>query len=212
MSYSILARLLPWVVLACVLSWGGTAALAQPSVRVPPTSGAEYDRLQSGEILVDARVDGRTMHGTVTAVVDATPARVWAVVTDFAAQDRWVPDMADAHVVRSEGQYVIGQAVTEMPFPLRNRTWQIRIHSREERVGGTDAYVSSWTYVEGSGEMLEHQGYWLVMPLPSDAARSLVRYQFIVNPDVAAPDGMVRRSMRRTLPGVLQGLRRRVAR
>lgn len=198
------------VLLACVGM--SMSVVAQPAVSLPPVSGGQFERLAGGEILVDASVNGSVMHGVVTAVVDAAPAAVWAVVSDFASQDRWVPDMADARIVRRDGQHVIGGATTRMPFPLRDRTWEIRIHNRAETVGGHEGFVSSWTFVQGSGNMLEHQGYWVVIPFPGRTDRTLVRYEFIVDPDVSAPDGVERRAMRRMLPGVMEGLRRRVTR
>lgn len=186
-----------------------TTASAQPTVRAIALSSSEMSEIDDMEILVEVEVEGTTIEGVITARVNALPEDVWAVVSDFGNQDQWVPDMENASVEGS-GERVVGYAETNLPFPLSRRTWSINLYNRAETVAGIESYVSTWTYIEGSGNMNDNQGYWLIQPHPTDDGASLVRYEFIADTGIRAPDGIERNQTQRTLPGIIEGLRIRI--
>lgn len=196
-----------FITLAILLT--STAAFAQPSVQTIDLSSSQMSEVDDGEILVEVEVDGTRIEGVVTARVNALPEDVWAVVSDFSNQDQWVPDMENA-TVEGSGERVVGYAETNLPFPLSRRTWSINLYNRAETVAGVDSYVSSWSYIEDSGNMNDNQGYWLIQPHPTDDGASLVRYEFIADTGIRAPDGIERNQTQRTLPGIIEGLRIRI--
>jgi len=198
------------VAAACLAMVWPSVAEAQIRPSAPSLTSTQRAEVDRGEILVDVTVSGNDVRGKVIAVVDGTPAGVWAIISDFANQDRWIPDMYDARIVERDGHFVIGEASTTVPWPLTDRTWRIRIHNREMEVGGVNSYVSSWTYVQGN--MDENTGYWLVQPFNDAGTRALVVYEFHANAGIRAPDGMQRRTTRRLMPGIIEGLRSRYAR
>lgn len=181
---------------------------AQPRVSLPELSTEELAELIGGDVQVDVRVDGPTIRADIVGVVDAAPARVFAVIRDFAGQENWVPDLYDASVVESSGNVVVGEGNTRLPWPLSDRQWRLRIVSSEETLEGQPALVARWTLVPDFGNMVQNEGYWLVLPVADDPSRSLVRYRFVANAGISAPDGVERRATRRMLPGIIEGLRR----
>lgn len=183
-------------------------ALAQPPVRPAQLSDAEIEALEGGEILVDVDVSGPITRGVVTALIDGAAGDVWAVVADFADQDEWIPDMYDADIVSGTGASVVGAAKMRLPFPLRDREYTLAIEYDQREVGGIDSYVSTWDYVEGN--MDANSGYWLVQPWGGDD-RTLVVYEFEAASGIPSPDGIEERVTSRTMPGIMEGLRDRVA-
>lgn len=182
-------------------------ALAQPRVHDPSPSTSQTADLNDGEILVRANVDGTVTTGHIMAVVEAPADEVWAIVSDFANQDRWVPDMYDATVVSASGGTEVVSAKTNLPWPLADREYTLNVTDAEQAVGGVDSYVSSWTYA--GGNMNENRGYWLVQPWQGSESETLVVYEFEADTGIRAPDGIERNATRRMLPGILQGLRDR---
>jgi hypothetical protein len=156
---------------------------------------------------VRADVDGTVTTGHIMAVVEGPPDEVWSIVSDFANQDRWVPDMYDAEVVSTSGGTETVSARTNLPWPLADRHYTLHVTDGEQTIGGVESYVSTWTY--GGGNMNENRGYWLVRPWADATDRTLVVYEFEADTGVRAPDGIERNATRRMLPGILQGLRDR---
>ena len=198
-----------FAVLALSLVVVPSVALAQPRVHDPSPSTSQTADLEDGEILVRANVDGTVTTGHIMAIVEAPADEVWAIVSDFANQDRWVPDMYDAAVVSTSGSTEVVSAKTNLPWPLADREYTLNVTDGQQTVGGVDSYVSSWTY--GGGNMNENRGYWLVQPWDGAADRTLVVYEFEADTGIRAPDGIERNATRRMLPGILQGLRDRHA-
>jgi hypothetical protein len=182
-------------------------AWAQYTPARPQLSEAAWNEVRNGDVWLQVTVNGQVIEGDVVAVIRADAARVWAAVSDFAGQDRWVPDLEDARIVSTQGNIQVGAATTRLSWPLSNRTWQVRIHNRAQTVGGVEGWVSTWEYIEGSGNMLDQSGYWLVQPWQEDPTATLVRYRFRANAGISAPDGIERSVTRRMLPNVIRGLR-----
>lgn len=196
------------LLVAGTLSLGAATVLAQPRVTLPNLSADALAGLVGGDVQVEVNVDGPTIRADIVGVVNATPERVFAVIRDFAGQENWVPDLYDASVVESSGNVVVGEGNTRLPWPLSDRQWRLRIVSSEETLEGRPAMIARWTLVPNFGNMVQNEGYWLVMPMVDDPSRSLVRYRFVANAGISAPDGVERRATRRMLPGILEGLRR----
>lgn len=103
--------------------------------------------------------------------------------------------------------YPLCAAVTRIPWPISDRTWSIQVHNRREVLLGVDAFVSSWTYVQGSGNMVDNTGYWTVKAWPG--GRSLVHYAFRADAGLHVPDFIERRATAGMLPSIVDNLRQR---
>lgn len=196
------------LILAAMLSLPAAIAAAQTTPVMPTISDSLRSELESGDIDVNVTVDGQTINGRVTAIIDADPASVWEVVSDFVGQERWVPDFQNARVVSGSGARFVAYAETDLPWPLTTRTWQVSLHNRETTVGGQECFVSSWTYVEGSGNMVDQTGFWIVTQYQDDPSRTLVHYRFRADAGISAPDFIERNTTRNLLPDIIAGLRR----
>lgn len=200
----------PMLALATAVLALPSLAFAQLAVRAPSLSSDELAELAQGEVIVEVEVDGAVIDGTIVGVVDGAPADVFAVISDFANQDAWIPDMYDAEVISTSGGSVVGSGKTDTPWPIEDRVFQLEIENGPATSFGEQAFSSVWTMVEGVGNMVSNDGFWLVMPFDGDPARTLVSYRFVANAGVSAPDGMERSATQRMLPGFITGLRERL--
>jgi hypothetical protein len=183
-------------------------ALAAPTPAVPQLDAATEARLLGGEVVIVADAAGTLVSGDGTAILAAPLDRVRAVIADFPGQADWIPDMDEAVLVGTDGDAALCSAVTRIPWPISDRTWTIRVTSGPAELGGEPVWVSTWTYVPGSGNMVENAGYWLLVPRPD--GRTLVRYAFAADAGLHVPDFIERMTTRSMLPGILENLRTRV--
>lgn len=185
---------------------------AQMTPRVPELDSEEVASLDAGEILVEAGASGSIVTGYVIGVVDSPLDEVWSVVRDFEGQSDWIPDMYGSRVVERNGNIVVGEGATSVPFPLTDRRWQIRIRHSEDVVDGVETRVATWEDVPDYGNMNDNDGYWLLQPFQGSADRTLVAYRVRVDAGISVPDGIERSVQRRLYPGFIRGLRDRMAR
>ena len=96
-----------------------------------------------------------------------------------------------------------------MPWPISDRRWEINSERSEQTLDGVESLVTEYVYIEGSGNMDEMHGYWVVQPWPDDPEYTLVKY--VVNADlgVALPRSIINWAARRMLPGIIDGLQGR---
>jgi hypothetical protein len=184
-------------------------AHGQISVTAPNLDADELAELGAGEVIVDVDVDGNEVSGTIIGVVDGPVDAVFEIIADFADQDSWIPDMYDAEVVQSGSDVTICAGKTDLPWPLADREYQLEVRNGPSPSHGEQAYSSRWTMVEGIGNMVTNDGFWLVTPFNGDVSRTLVSYRFVADSGIAAPDGMEQSATRRMLPGFITGLRER---
>lgn len=115
--------------------------------------------LKRGEIsLVRSRRDGRLKQVTVVGLVQAPPAKVWAVITDYAHYTRFMPSVEECEVTRRERNDVVVSYELEVPgvnmeYRLRHRhTPQSRIDIWLEDDDG-DIQTGGWRW-----ELWPHAG------------------------------------------------------
>jgi hypothetical protein len=184
-----------------------TSAAAQVTPRYPNLTDDLVSRIESGEVVVSVSSEGNAVSGQITALVDAPVADVWSVLTDWPGQEQWVPDMYDARIVSGSGERLVAAAATSLPWPISDRTWQVNLHNRQMTLEGYDCWVSSWTYIEGSGNMVDQDGFWMVTRWNDDPNRTLVYYRFRADAGIPAPSFMTRNATRTLLPQIMAGLR-----
>ena len=197
------------LIIAALLALLPATALAMAPEPFEATD-AQTKRLESGEIVVDVRRDGGILTDVV-ALVDAPPEKVWGAIDDYEVQKEWVPDMMEnSKVLRTEGKYKICRSGTDLPWPLANRVYNLKVWNRREMVGGVESYVSSYTFVEGSGNINEMDGYWLLQPWDDDGQKTLVRQYTIVDFGISIPKAFIKSGTNKRLPNVMKALRQRV--
>lgn len=167
------------------------------------TNAAEREALTRGEILVHTEeVKGSSVPRAVTrAVVDAPPARVWAIVSDCSSYARTMPRIAESKELKREGDEVTCRVVADMPFPMSNLTNVSR--AKHSQVDGV--FKREWNLVEGDYKL--NRGSWVVAPLDAEGKRSVVIYTLHVEPNVPLPRFLVNGAQKKALPDLIRGLR-----
>lgn len=187
----------------CVLALPGAGhsqAVEAPSQ--PTLTADEVAEIESGGAVVRTR-RGDINRGEVVGLVCEPIEQVWAIVRDFNNLHVWYPDMLDSEVTGT-GR---GRGQTDMPWPISNRNWEIEATQSEQVVGGINSYVATFDYIEGSGNLEEMYGYWLVRNW--DNGCTMIRYVLNADLGIALPNSIISWAAGRMLPGIVTGLRER---
>ena len=196
-------RLLSRIVAVVTFVLVPALASAQETPAIPSLSADQIAEMRDGEVMVSTQ-RGDPNRGEAIGIVCAPIDELWEIVLDFDNMHRWFPDMLVSDIVSRDGEGAVGYGETNMPWPVANRTWQARTVPGQRTIGGVEAYVAVYEYVDGSGNMDEMYGYWLLTP--ADDGCTLVRY--VVNADLGIwlPDVIINWASRRLLPGTVEGL------
>jgi hypothetical protein len=218
---------LRWVV-------SGLALLSSPVLAKEALDGTAARAVAGGRIVVLTSqppapgLVGGTAVGLVDAPVDAT----WEALNDFNRFAAFMPRMRVAQLVdtaalpqvtarahwergaletllarhpldrpRDERFYFYN--VLDAPFPLGDR-WYLLEMQRD-----AISHTICWTLV--TGNLKATQGGWRLRPWPADPRRTLAEYTSYSDTGLPLPAFVVRAGVNTTLPGVIRGLRRRLA-
>ncbi|RAL20355.1 hypothetical protein DL240_17385 [Lujinxingia litoralis] len=167
---------------------------------------ADDTRLAAGEILVETSdVSGSDIPRiTVTAVVDAPPSRVWAVVSDCANYSKTMPRIEESRLIRREGSTFVCETVVGLPFPLSD----LRSTTTATHTEGPNEWRRQWSMIEGNYRF--NNGYWSLKPYGDNGERTLAVYSVHAAPEGSVPDWMRRRAQESSMPGVLEAVRKAV--
>jgi len=198
--------------LVMLLTLASGAVLAQeapaynPAARAMVRDAAAWDALLKGDILVETvPVPGSNIPRAVLhAVIEAPPARIWAVVSDCSNYKKNMPRIAESQQLKREGDDVTCRIVADMPFPLSNTTNISRAH----HTVADGVYKREWKMVEG--DYKSNEGSWVVAPLDPAGTRSLVVYTIHIVPTTPVPGFMMAMGTKQTLPGMIHGLRKQM--
>jgi len=200
-------RFLGWSWLAFVgVVFLSAAAYAQPVPAIPSLSSTQFQQLNDGEILVDVVV-GEVPIGDAIGVIEATPEEVMEVLRNFDDHEQVMSDMVLAEILGYEGDVALCHGITDTPWPMEDREWVIRASDEQTQIDGMDVILSTFEYVEGSGNLEDINGYWLFIPWGSDGSQTLARYHLEVDLGTWLPDFLLEWSTENFLPIKIQGLR-----
>jgi ribosome-associated toxin RatA of RatAB toxin-antitoxin module len=115
------------------------------------------------------------------------------------------PDLAG---FRIPGQRYVGYfyAHVEVPWPLRNRWYIVRVQWDESQAR-RHIYTCSWSLVVGN--LRENSGEWKVEPFSENRTR--LTYRVIADPGGIVPRSLADEFTDEILPQIIAGVRRRVA-
>jgi hypothetical protein len=201
---------------ACVTAAAAPALAQVPAdfpleISVPSLSNAQVTRLNNGDVLVDV-IPGAVPVGDAIGVVDAPMDRVIEVIRDFAAYEDWMSDIEQSRVLEDRGNNnFLCRGETDTPWPMANRHWTVDAWGGEVQIDGMDVLVSVWSYVPGSGNLVDTHGYWLLLPWGDDGDKTLVRYHLRVDLGTILPSFLLEWSTENFLPKKITDLRRRLA-
>jgi ribosome-associated toxin RatA of RatAB toxin-antitoxin module len=169
-----------------------------------PTSLAALGR---GKVLVSShKVPGaKTPKLLVKAVVEAPPAKAWAVIDGASRYQEFMPRVKSSVELSREGDSVRTRLTVGMPFPLKDLTGiTVGDHSVEEGV----RYSRAWTLESGDYE--RNDGCWTLTPFQGDVKRTLVIYELHVEPKIRIPKRIAAAVQEKAMPQLIQAVRDRI--
>jgi hypothetical protein len=186
------------------------ASRAQPVPVVPSLSRAQLARLEAGDVLVEVVGRERPVSDTL-ALIDAPPPLVLEVIEDFDHYTEFMPDFTESEIVGREGEYTHCRMVVATPWPMEDRRLTVRTRSGSLQLDGVDALYSDWDYVEGSGNVVDTEGYWLLLPWGEDGQRTLLRYYLVADLGTWIPDFLISWANENMMPNTIAAIRNRLA-
>lgn len=172
-------------------------------------AGTRMDQLLAGTRLTNVRGNGDVNRGEVIGILNAPANELAVIIREYENIPLWSEALVVANVISRTGNVQIVEGETALPWPLTNRTWRIRSECSDRNVQGSDVWVNMWTHEPGYGNINNTYGYWMVYPLASDPARSIVKYVVNADPALALPDFVLNWVTNRVLPDLLDGLQAR---
>lgn len=145
--------------------------------------------------------------GEVYGLIDAPPAKVWAIVSDYNKMKSWYPDMLESITLKREGKSGTLQGLIKMPLVFANRSYQLEAVYQETTIDGVPAYTIEFNYLPGYGNLKDMYGYWLIYENPLKRGQTVVKYVINVDLGVWLPDFILRWAQGRMLPGIITGIR-----
>jgi len=202
---------LPKEVAAAFLLTAGSAAPALVAV-LPGPEWTEANR--TAEFVIFYRDDEKLQARQIQAVteIDATPERVFAVLTDYEHLTEYMPFTKENTVLerRGEGDLIIYQYLS-LPVVSDRDYVMHTTHSR----GPAGELRVTWDAIpgvrpprDGVVRVLLNRGGWVLEPL-ADGKRTRATYRLVTSPGGSIPRFAANLSNTRAVPALVDAVRRR---
>ena len=180
-----------------------TVAVLTTTLAITIAGARDEDALAAGQILTTTtKVSGSSIpRVTIRGVVDAPPARIWAIVGDCDTYVARLPRIRASRVVERTDHGMICELTVALPFPLSDLTAK----TRAVHVEGPPRWDRRWTLVKGDYEI--NDGSWVLEVFQGDPNRTLVTYSVHAVPHSAVPPWARRRAQESSMPGLIERLR-----
>jgi len=154
--------------------------------------------------LVDAK-GGRLSRGFVEGVVSAPLDQVFAVITDYDQYEDFMPRTERSRVLSRGNRSVRYQCKLDMPWPVSDVSYEVDVSWEPDRRSVRFAMVP------GTGDgVRSFDGHWKLTELAGDAARTLVTYDILFEPQTRWPKWVLDIGTKATLGDILPSLRMRI--
>ena len=196
--------------LLCLLLFSFLAlpAFAEENPERIRLTSSQRAQIHSGDVHVELQ-QGDINRGVVIGIIQAPVADVAPLVGNCWEYDQWRETLIDTSLERRvSDEIVICGGTAVVPWPARNRSGHFRVHNRHESVGGINSFVSSFNYIEGSGNMEQMYGYWIIHPYGPNGEHTILKH--VLNVDIGGflPSALVRWATRASLPDTVFGIRK----
>jgi uncharacterized protein YndB with AHSA1/START domain len=215
---SIRLAVLLFVPLAGIVGVAGVAGIAPATESQRSPTAEEARRLDAGEVLVEVAEPpgGGPGEGVGRGRIDAPPERVFAALADLAHHQEWMPFVTHSDARLEAGGAVVSAQTLHLPTFLGDRSYRIRAVSGVEEGKAGRIWTVRWTYVPGSGNVVDTHGSWSVVEWvgarkAGGGRRSLVTCRMFLDPGHVSGFAMDR-AMRKNLVWIFAGLRQQVRR
>lgn len=194
------------LILGCACAYAGTAA----AQTINP------DKLSEDEITLAEVPQASPLGRTYTAMtlMNASPQKLCAIVQDYGAYGRYMPNTRSAVVVPvPAADAVPGQVLVDMTLDLplgKVKRYRIQLDARTS----ASTCQLSWKLVPRADLKVDDtigdtKGYWMFSPQPANAGKSVVEYFVYADPG-PVPFGLgwiVDIMSKKSLPNTLEALR-----
>ena len=207
-------RLTVCLLLAASAATATTAPVAPEVVErlsLPAGTAPDWEAVDDGGVWVELREEpgSDAKRGLAAVLVEAAPESVFAVVTDNATFAEFMPRVLESSVRTGADGSLLNRQVISVPL-IADRHYTIRVENRIDGDGALRTWTSAWSYVEGSGNIVDTRGSWTVVRW--DDSRTLVVYDVLTDPGGSIPRFLKNLATKLTLPDLLESVRERVAR
>lgn len=191
--------------------WTHPTLAQQPAAAAPTTAAGAGPQLSATirdggiEVVERGYPNTSVKWGRATAVVDAPTTTVMRIVQDYGKYSEFLPHFRVSRVLTRRGANAL---VYLQASVIRNTTtlWsQMRIFQRRSQ-GATQ--IVEGQMVQGNVERMAAR--WEITPMEG-GRRTLVSFQFIIEPDLPFPASIFTEQNVRAARRTLEALRRRVA-
>ncbi len=151
---------------------------------------------------------GRIREGCGLGLIEAPLAAVRGVIDAAADFDEFMPRILESEVEPISPGVYLNRQILDMPFPVEDRRYTVRVETGAVETSAGPGWQARWTYVEGSGNVLESKGSWTLIPLNPE--RTVVVYRLLSDLGGRLPAWIVDYTAPRALRRVLASVRERV--
>lgn len=207
-STRIPAALIALCVLAVMVLGSATFVFAQEQPTAIRLSDAQKKTLHKGEVITRMSQSESVNRGEVIGIIQAPVEELWPIIQDCGSYANWRDAITDTGVLERQGwSNLVCKGTAKVPFPARDRNGNFRVINNQRTVAGVASHVSTYKYIEDSGNLNDMHGYWLLQPYGPNGEHTLLK--FVLNVDIGGwlPDFLVRWATRRVLPDTVMGLR-----
>src|SRR5690554_2825677 len=189
-------------------------AFAGSSEEVRPINlnDSQRTRIERGDVLVTLQQNDSVNRGVATGIIQAPMSDVVPLVEECWKYGDWRDNIKDTSLVsRSSNERVVCAGTAKVPFPARDRDGHFNVHNHTRTLGGVESFVSTFSYIDGSGNLGDMYGYWILQPYGPNDEHTLMRH--VLNVDIGGwlPDFLVRWANSRILPDMVIGARQYLA-
>lgn len=194
------------LVLTCLSLAAPVFGSEAPTIR--ELDASETAELMSGEVIRSVE-RSRPLRAEVIGLIEAPRDELAEILVDYLEIPEWAPATEDVVIVGTEGDCTFIEGTTKVPWPISDRTWRMCSRGGVEIIDGQEAFVYRFHHVEGTGNIDESSGYWVLYTLPDEPSWTYVRYVVHADPGIAIPQAILRWVTNGALPELISGLRDR---
>jgi hypothetical protein len=206
-------------VILLLLAMAGSSSLASAAGRAMPSG----DQIQ---VTIEKLPGSGARRGTVSGLVEASPERVWAVVSQYNDYKTFMPRFAEGMILDSNlpasfmnphqlksresdlqayklpalpGDTFLFYNRLDLPSPLGDKRYILKM------MRDPAAFSEHWFQV--AGDMKVNEGSWV---LQSVGDKTLATYTTVSDPGMPVPGFLLNLTMKSTLPDIIKAVRQRV--
>jgi len=188
--------------------WSGLNADAASALKAEGIREEMYEQLAPGDVVTEQRPvpAGKTgVHLASFGIVRGPVDRLWNAITDCGRTPEFMPHIDSCVLVQPEHALLPNQRWEELGLSFRILFFKKTARIVNEATMEAPNFLG-WKQVGGDGK--ENQGYYRIITLTADM--QLVVFDALCDPRTSVPGFVKTWLIKNSLPGVIEGLRRRV--